>query len=94
MIVVDPLWAWAYPALMLTKVVRALLVSSAMLPALAACGPSGPQVASPVAKGGAVAPDFTVDLLNGETFKLRDHKGKVVVVVFLTTFCQPCVGSL
>ncbi len=79
---------------MLSKVARAALVAAMTLPALAACGPSGPQVASPIGARGATAPDFTVDLVGGETFKLSDYKGKVVVVDFWTTFCQPCVGSL
>ncbi|MCS6900574.1 MAG: TlpA disulfide reductase family protein [Myxococcales bacterium] len=41
------------------------------------------------------APDFTIDLTTGETFRLRDHLGKKVIVIdFWTTFCNPCVGSL
>lgn len=41
------------------------------------------------------APEFSIDLLTGEQFRLGDHLGKDVIVVdFWTTFCQPCVGSL
>ncbi|MCC6648449.1 MAG: TlpA family protein disulfide reductase [Polyangiaceae bacterium] len=76
------------------KAARAALLATAALLALAACGPSGQQAASPIKAAGATAPDFTVDLLGGETFRLADHKGEVVVVDFWTTFCQPCVGSL
>ena len=79
---------------MLSKAARVVLLAAATLPAASACGPSGQQVASPIDARGAAAPDFTVDLLGGEAFKLADHKGKVVVVDFWTTFCQPCVGSL
>ena len=39
---------------------------------------------------GAVAPDFQLDTLNGNQFQLSDHRGKVVVLNFWTTWCPPC----
>lgn len=39
---------------------------------------------------GSKAPDFTLLGLDGKTYKLSDQKGKVVVVNFWGTFCEPC----
>jgi len=40
------------------------------------------------------APDFSVQLLSGETFTLSDHRGTVVVLDFWTTWCGFCVAKM
>ena len=41
-----------------------------------------------------LAPDFTLRDRNGKPWRLRDHRGKVVVMNFWTMTCQPCVEEL
>lgn len=43
---------------------------------------------------GYAAPDFRVELLSGETVKLSDYKGKVVLINFWATWSEPCVGEM
>ena len=39
---------------------------------------------------GDVAPDFTVEMLDGSRITLSDLRGKVVLVSFWATWCPPC----
>ena len=41
-----------------------------------------------------LAPDFTLRNRDGKPWRLRDHRGKIVVLNFWTITCQPCVEEL
>ncbi|SCW27642.1 Peroxiredoxin [Paenibacillus tianmuensis] len=43
---------------------------------------------------GSEAPDFKLLSLDGATRKLSDYRGKVVVVNFWGTFCEPCRNEM
>ena len=58
---------------------------------------TGPAAAADVPVGteiGNLLPDFSTDLLSGETFRLSDCRGRVVIINFWGTTCAPCVAEL
>ena len=79
--------AWGIAAFVL---VFALVWFNFVEPALNKAG-AGVTVGSEV---GNHLPDFSTELLNGETFRLSDHLGQVVIINFWGTTCEPCIEEM
>ena len=67
-------------------------------------GPSAPADSNPAAQAntqvevkpevGFQAPDFTLQMLDGQTVRLSDLKGRPVFITYWSTWCVPCKAEL
>lgn len=60
------------------------------LPFSAFAGSDRPRQTPGVVTAGSIAPDFTLENMQGEQVSLSQLKGKVVIVNFWATWCPPC----
>ena len=68
----------------------AMLLALAGMPVLADAEESGLGYQFSPVSPLKLAPDFTLEDMDGESYKLQDYRGKVVLVNFWATWCPPC----
>jgi peroxiredoxin len=67
--------------------IRSALALAALCVASASCAGAGPS-------SGGSAQDFSLPTLEGKTARLSDYTGKVVLIDFWSTTCDPCLAEM
>ncbi|MCC6553030.1 MAG: TlpA family protein disulfide reductase [Polyangiaceae bacterium] len=67
---------------------RALALAAVCLASASCAGAAGSS------SSGSTAQDFSLPTLDGKTARLSDHAGKVVLIDFWSTTCDPCLAEM
>ena len=73
---------------------RVACITLVLATVLAACGPRPAQVGSAGRSARVSAPNLSLRTLNGETVRLSDYRGQVMVLNFWATWCPPCRAEI
>ena len=64
------------------------------LPFITFAGSERPQSSPQAVEVGSIAPDFTLENMQGEKVSLEQFRGKVVILNFWATWCPPCRNEM
>jgi thiol-disulfide isomerase/thioredoxin len=91
-------WQLAHPnralALLLLTFAATLLIASGLGRGLATEAPAAASKNSLQVGSSAAVPDFSLHDLDGAEHRLEQHAGRVVLVHFFATWCEPCREEL
>jgi thiol-disulfide isomerase/thioredoxin len=81
------------PAVVIASVMIVIFLAVGLLASPPLKG-AGEPLAGKRVENGPEVPDFEAKTADGATFKLSEHRGKVVLINFWATWCPPCVAEV
>jgi peroxiredoxin len=78
------------------KIFSAIVLALGAIWIIISAAPEGSTTAGaiPAPRAGFLAPNFTLETLNGDSITLSDLKGKAVIVNIWATWCPPCRAEM